>query len=217
MTTYGRKGGEGPTRGRKLVRYEAIGPDGETYRAATYYPPTGAAFLMMYKLEGVWYTAGLVDAEESKSRQHQRRVPATRVEKKPLVKPPVKRPSKRDQFIIAGLATYLGISNMGFGGNLQFTEDKSGQVIVAFGPRGYNLGGRLTKPFPGVPPERALQAWVTSWAGNLMETDEHQNMFVKEARGFFRDGCRNGLAWMVKTWPELAPLRDKLAELFPEE
>lgn len=61
-TTYGQKGGQGPTRGRKSAAYTVRLPDGTVTLKRTFHSmttPTGYA----YEHGGKWYVAAVHDAD----------------------------------------------------------------------------------------------------------------------------------------------------------
>lgn len=62
-TTYGQKGGEGPTRGKRATTYTATAPDGTTLRTrAMFIPgtaPTTDAVMLAYEHRGTWYPNGV--------------------------------------------------------------------------------------------------------------------------------------------------------------
>lgn len=62
MSSYGKKGGEGPTRGRKATTYIVTLPDGSVQKKRAFYEmeePTGYA----YQVDGRWQVAGIADAD----------------------------------------------------------------------------------------------------------------------------------------------------------
>lgn len=62
-TTYGRKGGEGITKGKTAIKYEAVGPDGKTYVKRTYFPPKHPV-LNFYQHKDIWYVAGVNERDD---------------------------------------------------------------------------------------------------------------------------------------------------------
>jgi hypothetical protein len=73
-TTYGQKGGEGPTRGKTAVTYVVTLPDGTTAKKRDFNPPaspTGYA----YQHDGIWYVAGISEPNDP-GLSHMRQCPA---------------------------------------------------------------------------------------------------------------------------------------------
>jgi hypothetical protein len=77
-TTYGQKGGEGPTRGRKIAVYDVILPTDEIVEKRTFCPPEGEACGYGYQHQGQWFVAA-IDAPGSKRFAHYTSMPATRI------------------------------------------------------------------------------------------------------------------------------------------
>jgi hypothetical protein len=64
-TTYGERGGTGPTAGRKLVYFEAIGPDGIGRRKGTYFAAKIIDPVMcFYQHKGVWHVAAVCNRDD---------------------------------------------------------------------------------------------------------------------------------------------------------
>ena len=59
MTTFGRRGGEGPTLGKKKRTYTATAPDGTKLRLGSYFIDGDKVFMAMYKVADVWYAHGV--------------------------------------------------------------------------------------------------------------------------------------------------------------
>lgn len=59
---YGRKGGDGPTAGKKKNTYAAHAPDGALIKIGSFYCNTATAWVHMSQYAGVWH-ANLVRAE----------------------------------------------------------------------------------------------------------------------------------------------------------
>lgn len=63
LTTYGQKGGEGPTRGKKAVTYIVTLPDGTTAQKRDFNPPVSPVGYA-YQHEGVWHVAAIAEAND---------------------------------------------------------------------------------------------------------------------------------------------------------
>lgn len=57
-TTYGEKGGEGPTRGKKATTYIVTFPDGTTMKKRDFFPPVHPVGYA-YCHDGKWYVAAV--------------------------------------------------------------------------------------------------------------------------------------------------------------
>jgi len=64
-TTYGQKGGEGPTRGRKATTYTATAPDGSVLTKRSYFTSADTAVMGAYEHEGKWYAASVHADQEA--------------------------------------------------------------------------------------------------------------------------------------------------------
>lgn len=69
MTSYGRKGGDGPTRGKKATTYLVTLPDGTTAKKRDFSPPAADAVGYAYQHEGKWYVAA-VDVKDCARLNH---------------------------------------------------------------------------------------------------------------------------------------------------
>jgi len=61
-TSYGMKGGEGPNKGKKLVRYEAEAPDGTFHAAGMMHDAATAprtAWVRFYRVGETWKASGV--------------------------------------------------------------------------------------------------------------------------------------------------------------
>lgn len=56
-TTYGQKGGEGPTKGLKATTYSITTPDGKCHRKRTFSTNNAIAVAECYEHAGTWYIA----------------------------------------------------------------------------------------------------------------------------------------------------------------
>jgi hypothetical protein len=93
-TTYGQKGGEGPTRGRKAITYEGVFPTGERFTKRSFDVNESTAVVYAFTLlsssgkrkAGDWYPASVCAAGDKvphgfvEDAQHAR-IPVTRLEK----------------------------------------------------------------------------------------------------------------------------------------
>lgn len=61
--TYGRKGGEGPTAGKKAATYRVRFPDGTSAEKRVFHAIQPQATAFIYEHDGKWYCAGVYDAE----------------------------------------------------------------------------------------------------------------------------------------------------------
>lgn len=77
-TTYGQKGGEGPTRGRKAAVYDVILPTDEIVEKKTFFPPEGEARGYGYQHDGKWFVAA-IDAPGSSRFAHYTEMFAQRI------------------------------------------------------------------------------------------------------------------------------------------
>jgi hypothetical protein len=59
--TYGRKGGEGPTAGKKASTYRVRFPDGTAAEKRVFHAIAPEATAYIYEHKGVWYCAGVHD------------------------------------------------------------------------------------------------------------------------------------------------------------
>lgn len=59
LTTYGQKGGEGATRGRKATRYNFDFPDGSRGVKKSFFIQDETALVGVYQHDGVWHAAGV--------------------------------------------------------------------------------------------------------------------------------------------------------------
>lgn len=59
MSTFGQKGGEGPTRGKKATTYVFLFPDGTWGRKRSFQVNAEHGFVSCYKHEGKWYASGV--------------------------------------------------------------------------------------------------------------------------------------------------------------
>lgn len=60
MSTYGRRGGDGPTAGKKASTYTAILPDGRKARKRSYDVHTDEAIMMVYQdRQSAWHVAAV--------------------------------------------------------------------------------------------------------------------------------------------------------------
>jgi len=59
MSTYGKRGGEGPTRGKKSRTFEAVMPDGTVLRKRIFHSLTGDPYAYAYQHGGKWYIAAI--------------------------------------------------------------------------------------------------------------------------------------------------------------
>jgi hypothetical protein len=74
MTSYGRKGGEGPTRNRTAVNYSGTFPDGTSFTKRAFFAK-GPAFAAAYQdREGRWYVAG-IDQDRAEVPPHYTAIP----------------------------------------------------------------------------------------------------------------------------------------------
>jgi hypothetical protein len=76
-TTYGQKGGQGPTAGRKAVTYRATLPDGSVATKRSFHVDSAEAHLGCYQHDGKWYVSAVVASPQPWPRQQF--VPARRV------------------------------------------------------------------------------------------------------------------------------------------
>jgi hypothetical protein len=77
-TTYGQKGGEGATRGRKAAVYDVILPTDEIVEKKTFFPPEGEACGYGYQHQGIWRVAA-IDKPSSERFSHYTQMPAKRI------------------------------------------------------------------------------------------------------------------------------------------
>lgn len=77
-TTYGQKGGTGPTAGRKARTYEAVAPDGSTLRKRSFVASAPAAILFAYQDAAGWHPVGVHDTDPGHL-SHYTQLPARRV------------------------------------------------------------------------------------------------------------------------------------------
>lgn len=73
-TTYGQKGGEGPTRGKKATTYVVTLPDGSTTKKRDFNPPHNPVGYS-YQHDGKWYVAA-VDEKDCQRLSHYTQCPA---------------------------------------------------------------------------------------------------------------------------------------------
>jgi hypothetical protein len=77
-TTYGQKGGEGITRGRKAAVYDVILPTDEIVEKKTFFPPDGEARGYGYQHQGQWKVVA-IDGPNSERFAHYTQMLATRI------------------------------------------------------------------------------------------------------------------------------------------
>jgi hypothetical protein len=77
VTTYGQRGGEGPTRGKTAAIYLVTFPDGTTATKRSFQVHDDHAWAGIYQHEGKWYVAGI--RAESADWPGQTVVPAARI------------------------------------------------------------------------------------------------------------------------------------------
>lgn len=58
-TTYGQKGGQGHTRGRKASLYEAVDPSGKTVQKRSFTVHHDDVLMAFYCHEGIWHVNGV--------------------------------------------------------------------------------------------------------------------------------------------------------------
>jgi hypothetical protein len=73
-TTYGQKGGEGPTRGRKATFYLVALPNGTTQKKRTFSQPVEPCGFA-YQHDGKWFVAGVCEDTDPRM-QHYTKCPA---------------------------------------------------------------------------------------------------------------------------------------------
>lgn len=64
MSSYGKRGGEGPTRGQKASTYSFTFPDGTTGKKRSFHVHDEKATVAVYQHEGKWYAAGIVPSND---------------------------------------------------------------------------------------------------------------------------------------------------------
>ncbi len=67
-TTYGKKGGVGPTKGKKYVLYTGTFPDGTQFKKRSYHVNDPVARCHIYQTKGVWYYGGLWPLDSDQGR-----------------------------------------------------------------------------------------------------------------------------------------------------
>lgn len=79
MSTYGRRGGDGPNTGKRKVTYAAVAPDGTRLRKGTFHNNEPTAFMYIYRHKGTWHASAVRNKEAWKPVEDGLWVTATRV------------------------------------------------------------------------------------------------------------------------------------------
>jgi hypothetical protein len=79
-TTYGQKGGEGPTRGKTATNYIVTLPDGSTAKKRIFFPPTDPVGYA-YQHDGKWYISTVAERTDPRftGRDNYKQCPAVMV------------------------------------------------------------------------------------------------------------------------------------------
>lgn len=82
-TTYGEKGGEGPTRGQTASVYELIAPDGSVHRKRSFHVHSDDVIGIGYTHQGKWYPNTVFDRSNIPEwgNEPEKWVPARRIKK----------------------------------------------------------------------------------------------------------------------------------------
>lgn len=60
MSTYGRKGGDGPTAGKKRALYEVVLPDGTNIQKPSFKVTDEKAIAVCYEHKNAWFVSAIV-------------------------------------------------------------------------------------------------------------------------------------------------------------
>ena len=84
MPTYGKRGGEGATKGRTLTTYEAQTPDGTALRKGTFYIATETAYMVVIEQPAFerWVPLAIIEGpQDPRFLPPTKILPATKVSK----------------------------------------------------------------------------------------------------------------------------------------
>lgn len=65
MARYGRRGGDGPTAGKKKTRYDVTLPNGDTKRVGSFQIDTEIARAVCYQTNGEWFVSTIIAAVDT--------------------------------------------------------------------------------------------------------------------------------------------------------
>lgn len=115
-----------------------------------------------------------------------------------------------NRYVLAATGAVLGIMNLGFNGNIQFSDERRFAVI---GGDGQELAHGFIFPPSKLKPVEYCASVALNIGAGLVEDDKTEQFIVEEACHFYEHLLKLEDGETEKRWPEVSEYMVKLREL----